>query len=130
MVRLVLKREALPAFAVYHMEGFWDADGEGMVAAIRRASGNRSLKVRHFPWWLVPLAAPFVPFLREVREMRYLWREALRMPNDRLVAVLGEEPHTPIDVAVHRTLESLGCLEQSCAVATGPAAQRAIGRSA
>jgi len=130
MVRLVLKREALPAFAVYHMEGFWDADGEGMVSAIRRVSGNRSLKVRHFPWWLVPLAAPFVPFLREVREMRYLWREALRMPNDRLVAVLGEEPHTPIDVAVHRTLESLGCLEQSSAVVTHPAAQRAIGRSA
>lgn len=130
MVRLVLKREDLPAFAVYHMEGFWDADGEGMVATIRRASGNRSLKVRHFPWWLVPLAAPFVPFLREVREMRYLWREALRMPNDRLVAVLGEEPHTPIDVAVHRTLESLGCLEQSTAIAPRPATQRAIGRSA
>jgi hypothetical protein len=42
--------------------------------------------------------------------MRYLWRKPLEMRNDRLVALLGEEPHTPIDQAVATTLASLDCL--------------------
>jgi hypothetical protein len=45
-----------------------------------------------------------------MREMRYLWREPLRLDNARLVAALGAEPRTPISVAVRRALESLGCL--------------------
>lgn len=59
----------------------------------------------------MPLAAPFVTFMRELKEMRYLWREPVRMSNDRLVAELGVEPRTPIDEAVKATLGSLGCLE-------------------
>jgi hypothetical protein len=63
-----------------------------------------------FPWWLVRLATPFNPTLRELWEMRYLWRQPVRLGNARLVDVLGAEPHTPLDVAVERTLEGLGCL--------------------
>lgn len=110
MARLADRRETLPAFAVYHMQGFWDDDGTRMVAAIRRASGNPRLKVKAFPWWMMPFAAPFVPLLKELREMRYIWQEPLRMPNDRLVAVIGAEPWTPIDEAVRTTLAGLGCL--------------------
>jgi nucleoside-diphosphate-sugar epimerase len=58
----------------------------------------------------VRLAAPFNETLRELWEMRYLWQQAVRLDNARLVAVLGSEPHTPLDVAVERTLEGLGCL--------------------
>ncbi|WP_349435091.1 NAD(P)H-binding protein [Pararhizobium sp. A13] len=110
MARLVDRRETLPAFAVYHMQGFWDDDGTKMVAAIRRATGNPRLKVRAFPWWAMPFLAPFVPLLKELREMRYVWQEPLRMPNDRLVAVIGAEPWTPIDEAVRATLAALGSL--------------------
>ncbi|WP_283194199.1 SDR family NAD(P)-dependent oxidoreductase [Rhizobium sp. AN80A] len=110
MVQLVERRDRLPEFAVYHMDGFWDRDGQEMVEAIRRAAGGR-VKVRSFPWFAVPLAAPFVTFMRELKEMRYLWREPVRMSNDRLVAELGVEPRTPIDEAVKATLGSLGCLE-------------------
>ncbi|OCJ04980.1 hypothetical protein A6U87_13180 [Rhizobium sp. AC44/96] len=111
MVRLVERAATLPAFAVYHMNGFWDADGSMMAAAINRAVGGKA-KVRAFPWWIVPLAAPFVTFMRELKEMRYLWREPLRMANDRLVAELGEEPHTPVDEAVRASLAALGCLPE------------------
>jgi hypothetical protein len=51
--------------------------------------------VRPFPWWLIYLAAPFVVTLREMLEMRYLWRQPVRMDNARLMTVLGSEPHTP-----------------------------------
>jgi nucleoside-diphosphate-sugar epimerase len=116
MARLVDRRETLAPFAVYHMQGFWDDDGTRMVAAIRRASGNPALKVKSFPWWMMPFAAPFVPFLRELREMRYLWQEPLRMPNDRLVAAIGAEPWTPIDEAVRASLAALGCLPPALAM--------------
>ena len=50
------------------------------------------------------------PLLREVLEMRYLWRRPVRLRNDRLVATLGAEPRTPLDDAVRATLVGLGCL--------------------
>lgn len=113
MIRLVERAKDLPAFAVYHMRGFVDDDGTKMVAAIARAAGSTNLPARAFPWWLVTLASPVVPLFRELRKMRYLWRQPLQMPNDRLLALLGEEPHTPIDEAVAKTLKSLGCLPQA-----------------
>jgi nucleoside-diphosphate-sugar epimerase len=81
-----------------------------MPTAIARAAGTPGVKISAFPWWLTWLAAPFVPVFRELREMRYLWRQPVRMSNARLLAVLGSEPHTPLDVAVRQTLEGLGCV--------------------
>ena len=57
------------------------------------------------------LASPFVATFREMREMRYLWREPVRMDNARLTAVLGREPHTPLDEAIESTLLGLGCID-------------------
>lgn len=96
-------------FQTYHFAGHVDADGTQMAAAIRRAVG-RNLPLKAFPWPLVALAAPFNVTFREVLEMRYLWREPLRLDNAELVAALGAEPHTPLDVAVRTTLRGLGCL--------------------
>lgn len=113
MVQLLERRSALPAFATFHMAGHWDADGTQMAAAIGRvvvAHGGAAPRVRDFPWWLVTLASPFVATMRELREMRFLWKQPVRMANDHLRAVLGEEPHTPLDVAVAVTLQGLGCL--------------------
>ena len=110
MMQLVKRGDALPAFARYQMGGHWDGDGTQMVAAIARAAGKPGLKSRAFPWWALTLAWPFVPVFRELREMRYLWRQPIRMSNARLLAALGSEPHTPLDEAVRRTLEGLACL--------------------
>ncbi|MBB3566827.1 SDR family oxidoreductase [Rhizobium sp. BK491] len=110
MIRLIEKGDELPAFAVYHMRGHWDGDGRQMIEAVQRVVGHK-VKVKSFPWWIVPLASPFVTFMRELREMSYLWDVPLEMRNDRLVAVLGEEPHTPIDQAIKESLASIGCLQ-------------------
>ena len=80
--------------------------------------GGAKPKVNAFPWWLMALIAPLVPTVREMREMRYLWNVPLDMPNDKLIAVLGHEPHTPMDAAVEATLVGMGCL----AAAPSPAA--------
>ncbi len=107
IVRLVNIEGRLADFEVFHFAGHWVEPGIEMAHAVRRAAGRPDLPIRRFPWPLVYLAAPFVPFMRELIEMRYLWREPLRLDNARLVAVLGAEPHTPLDEAVRRTLEAM-----------------------
>ena len=111
MLQLLAVRATLPAFARFHMAGHWDHDGRQMTAAIVRVvaqATGAAPAIRHFPWWLVALASPFVATLREMREMRYLWQTPLSMDNARLLAVLGQEPHTPLDEAVRATLAGMG----------------------
>ena len=110
MVQLLEREWTLAPFESFHFRGHWDANGSEMVEAIRRVIGNPSAPVRRFPWLVVTLASPFVTLFREMMEMRYLWKEPLQLSNERLVQVLGAEPHTPLDVAVRATLEGLGCL--------------------
>lgn len=113
MLALLQRRHELPAFARFHMAGYWDADGREFGRAIQRVVARRGGKtpaLKPFPWWLMRLAAPFVVTLRELMEMRYLWQTEVRMDNQRLVQVLGQEPHTPLDQAIETTLDGLGCL--------------------
>jgi nucleoside-diphosphate-sugar epimerase len=84
-----------------------------MADAIRRVVARRTGRVPAIgamPWWLVALAAPFVTMLREMKEMRYLWRTPVRLDGTRIAQALGAEPHTPLDEAVEAALEGLGCL--------------------
>lgn len=114
IVELLDKSAALEPFASFHMAGHWDPDGTRLTDSIRRVVARRTglqPKVTAFPWWMLRLAAPFVVTFKEMQEMRYLWRNPLRMDNSRLLAVLGYEPHTPLDVAVETTLQALGCLD-------------------
>ena len=116
MVELLARRESLPAFANFHMAGHWDVDGAQMAASIARVvtrrTGNKPRR-RAFPWPLLVLAAPFNTSLREMLEMRYLWRRPVQMDNSRLIAFLGSEPHTALDEAVEMSLRGLGCLEDA-----------------
>lgn len=113
MCRLVAMEDRLDDVARFHMDGHWDADGTQMAAAIARVAGaasGRAVDVQPFAWWLMAALAPFVTTLHELREMRYLWQQPLRLDNRRLRQTLGSEPHTPLDTAVHATLSGLGCL--------------------
>ena len=116
MIELLARRDALAPFATFHMAGHWDADGSRMVEAIQRVAARRSgftPRATAFPWRLLTLASPFIATFREMREMRYLWREPVRMDNAPLITALGREPHTPLDEAVETTLVGLGCLRAS-----------------
>jgi nucleoside-diphosphate-sugar epimerase len=88
-----------------------DTSGIQIAEAIRRVVGNPRLPIRSFPWWAIYAASPFVAMFREMIEMRYLWREPVRLDNAKLKAFLGSEPHTPIDQAIATTLRGLGCLK-------------------
>jgi nucleoside-diphosphate-sugar epimerase len=116
MIELLTRRDSLGPFTTFHMAGHWDADGSQMAEAIQRVVARRTgrkPRVAAFPWWVLTPASPFVTTFREMREMRYLWREPIRMDNARLRAALGQEPHTPLDKAVEATLVGLGCFTAS-----------------
>ncbi|OAN62243.1 NAD-dependent epimerase/dehydratase family protein [Sphingomonas sp. TDK1] len=108
MARL-LDATHLSAFARFHMDGQWDADGRQMAEAIARALGDPAVAIRPLPWWQLRLAALAMTTPRELMEMRYLWRQPIRLINTRLVQTLGAEPHTPLAQAVTATLTGLGC---------------------
>jgi hypothetical protein len=80
-----------------------------MGRSIQRVLGHPTPSIRRMPWPLLRLAAPFNVTLRELLEVRYLWQHPVRLDNTRLRSFLGEEPHTPLDVAVRTTLAALGC---------------------
>lgn len=115
MKRLIERRADLPAFTRLHIDGHWDASGTRMADTVRRVvlqRTGRAPRMTRFPWWVVPLAAPFVTLMREMAEMRYLWREPLHLSDTALRQVLGRDgvPHTGWEAAVEASLESLGCL--------------------
>jgi nucleoside-diphosphate-sugar epimerase len=110
IARLAEIEAELPAFDTVHFGGHWLEPGIEMAQAIRRVAGHPQAPIRRFPWPLVYLAAPFVALLREMIEMGYLWRVPLKLDNRKLVALIGTEPHTPLDEAVRQSLEGLACL--------------------
>jgi nucleoside-diphosphate-sugar epimerase len=105
--RLADREAELPAFARFHFEGVWDADGTTLVRAIARAAGQQRPNVRRLPWALLPVAGLFSETMRELAEMKPFWRHPVRLDNTRLTAFLGEEPRTPLDTAVRATMRGL-----------------------
>jgi nucleoside-diphosphate-sugar epimerase len=114
MVRLA-QRDDLGAFETFHMRGH-AVTGDELVAALSRVAG-RKLPVSRLPWFAIRGLAPFNETFREMLEMRYLWEAPVLMDNAKLVARLGEEPHTAIDEALAAALDGLGALPRATAQA-------------
>jgi nucleoside-diphosphate-sugar epimerase len=117
---LLLERAAeLRPFEVFHFGGHGFERGVELAEATARLGGLARPKIRSFPWFAVYLLAPFIVTFREMLEMRYLWSRPLLLDNRKLVAFLGQEPHTPLEQALGRTLAGLSiALPQSQAFAT------------
>lgn len=109
--QLLDRKGELSDFERFHFQGHWDSDGGEMVAAIREAVGRADLPVSAMPWFVFKLASPFHETMRELAAVRPLWRTPIRLENAKLVAFLGEEPHTPLQAAVNITLKGLGCVQ-------------------
>jgi nucleoside-diphosphate-sugar epimerase len=118
LARLVDAEDRLGAHEVFHVRGQWLERSGELGEAIRRVTGRPGLPIRGFPWVVVYAAAPFVETFRELLEMRYLWKQPIGLANAKLVAFLGEEPHTPLDAALRATLSDMGCLPEEKGLAS------------
>lgn len=108
--RLVERESDLGAFEVFHFGGHWFDHGVDIARATARVADVPDAPITRMPWFALYLLAPFNETMREMLEMRYLWKKPLRLDNAKLVAFLGAEPHTPLDQALRVTLTGLGCL--------------------
>jgi nucleoside-diphosphate-sugar epimerase len=113
-VRVAERREALPPFATLHFQGHtlsgrdWLAALQPIAQAQGWVAAGRSLKPKTVPWPLLRWMGLFSPTLASVCEMRYLWFTPHALDNQRLTALIGEEPHTPTEQAVNQALQGLG----------------------
>lgn len=123
IARLVDRETDLATFEVFHFDGHWFDEGVEIARAAARVAGTPNARIKGMPWFAIYLLAPFSETFREMLEMRYLWKKTLRLDNRKLVAFLGQEPHTPLDRALRVTLTGLGCMPADSAA---PRAQLAI----
>jgi nucleoside-diphosphate-sugar epimerase len=107
IARLLDRSAELERFARFHFQGHWDPDGTMMTRAIAESVGRPSTRVKKLPWRLLGLAGLVQQTPRELYKMRYLWETPVRLDNGKLVAFLGEEPHTDLRKAVGTTLNAL-----------------------
>jgi nucleoside-diphosphate-sugar epimerase len=110
IARLLDCEADLANFEVFHFGGNYFERGIEMAEAVRRVAGKPDAPIKRLQWLAVSILSPAVPLFRELNEMRYLWQEPLRLDNAKLVAFLGDEPHTPLDEALHEVLSKQGCL--------------------
>lgn len=97
--RLVDRRASLDPFTLLHFAGHWDPDN-AICETAHEIIGRPALPIKRFSWFTMYLGSPFVPFLRELIRMRWLWQYPLRLDNTRLLRTIGAEPHTPLREAV------------------------------
>lgn len=126
-VQVAQQRHRLPAFETLHFAGH-HVTGRDWADALQSAARERGwlragepLRVASLPWPLMRVAAPFLPTVAALCETRYLWRRPYRLANDRLVALIGEEPRTPFPQALRAALGELGLTAGEAAASHRPA---------
>jgi len=115
-VKIAEQRHRLPAFETLHFGGY-QLTGQDWVAAATDIAweqgwlpGDGRLRTSSLSWTLMRAIGLFVPTVAALCEMRYLWRTPYTLANARLVALIGEEPHTPFPQALRAALDELGML--------------------
>jgi nucleoside-diphosphate-sugar epimerase len=113
-VAVAAKRAQLPAFEVLHFAGH-SVTGQqwlDVLTPLAKSQGwvrqGAPLRFAAMPWPLIRLGALLVPTWEALAEMRYLWRTPHVLANDKLLALLGSEPHTPLAHAAQTALVDLG----------------------
>lgn len=123
-VRVAERRHQLRAFETLHFAGHcltgrdWVRAAQLIAREQRWIAPDGRLRVGALPWALLRLLGLARPTLRALCDMRYLWDTPHALANDRLLALIGEEPHTPFGEALRTALDDLRLL------GTGEAASR------
>src|SRR4051812_21067689 len=74
-----------------------------LIEALRRELGPR--RVRRVLWRALRWLGPFVPMLRQLLEVKYLWDQPVLLDDRKLRQFLGELRRTPLDRALRATLQ-------------------------
>lgn len=115
-VAVAARRNQLRPFEVLHFAGC-SITGQQWLDVLNPIAQQQgwikpgaSLKFGRMPWPLIRIGAWIVPTWAALVEMRYLWATPHALANDKLVQLIGQEPHTPLHQAAQDTLAALGML--------------------
>jgi nucleoside-diphosphate-sugar epimerase len=106
-----------PAFESLHFAGHTFTGAELLDAvqaaaaelgAVPPAVATRGWRRGGMPWGLIRMMALFVPMMKAIAEMRYLWRVPHALDSTRLAARIGPLPQTPPSQALRQALGALG----------------------
>jgi nucleoside-diphosphate-sugar epimerase len=101
------------AFERFHFPGHTITGGE-LLRGLEQAAESlgvrpaRPWKHGSVPWPLLRLGGLFVPMLREISEMSYLWRVPHELDGHALEQAIGPVTVTPLDDALRQALVDLG----------------------
>jgi nucleoside-diphosphate-sugar epimerase len=104
-LRLAEMRAQFDAFETFGFPGH-AVTGQEFVEAVARAA-KRPLQVRQVQWWTIHSFGRLFAMGRELSEMGYLWKVPHQISGERLEAAIGSIPHTPLNVAVERSMREL-----------------------
>lgn len=105
-VMLAERRAGFSTFERFHLAGH-TLTGVDFKTATERAVG-RPLTRRGVPWTLVRAGGLFMPLLREVAAMSYLWRTPHSLDGSRFARLVGPEPVTEPAAAIGQAIDDLG----------------------
>lgn len=110
------KRAQMRPFEVFHFSGYsisaqqWLDALDPLAHAQAWVQPGTHVKLRTLPWPVIRIGAWFLPAWAALMEMRYLWNTPHALANDKLTALIGAEPHTPLSQAAQAALADLGLL--------------------
>lgn len=115
-VAVAQRRAQLSAFEVLHFKGH-SITGQQWLDALDPLAHSQGwvkpaghVRFKRLPWSLMRIAGLLVPTLAALVEMRYLWETPHALANDKLTALIGVEPHTPLSLAAQTALSDLGLM--------------------
>ena len=122
------QRTKLPAFEVLHFAGHRITGQRWLdvLTPLAQSQGwvkpGAALKMAKLPWPIIRAGALFVPTWRALLEMYYLWQTPHALANDKLTALIGAEPFTPLSQAAQAAMIELGLIKPAASrvAQTGP----------
>jgi nucleoside-diphosphate-sugar epimerase len=90
-------------FYVFGFAGHFLEPGQHMLDAVQ-ATLPTPLPVKTMPWAFLRVVGLFLPMVRELFEMRYLWQQAHRIDDTLLRSMIGAPPTTDLQAAVAAAL--------------------------
>lgn len=110
-VAIAARADALKFFDTFHFKGHQLAHEDWHAALTKYVQDEKGydgeLKTARFSWRLFSVLRLVIPIVKSIYEMRYLWLNAHELDNRKLIALIGEEPHTPMQIALARTVSNM-----------------------
>jgi nucleoside-diphosphate-sugar epimerase len=97
-VAIAEQRHSFGAFENFHFAGHL-VDADQTFAAIQKAVPRKLHRVG-YPWLMLRALGLFMPVIRGLVQMRYLWEHELGLSDRRLDGLLGANFGTPFDAAI------------------------------